>query len=170
MVRLNRHQQGLSLLELLVTLTIAVALLLGVLPSFNQWIDDRRLHSAAGSLLDALRLVRSEAINSGYSAGLIIADDGPVAVEWVTAQSSECTAELRCLRWRSAADIAVARRDLAVDQLHYQATGRPLEDGAEPVCFTLQKVGSDLIAYTVRLRPTGVPVLVVPAVQQTPCA
>lgn len=161
--------RGFTLLELLLTLTVALLMLLVAVPSFNQWVADKRLRIAAGSLQESLLLVRSEAVNSGYSVGLLVADSGTVEANWVAANSESCSEVLRCLRWRSAADIVVQRRDTSSPLLRYDRNGRPLDDGAAPVCFTLADATASSPAYQLLLRPSGTPLLNKLITGQLPC-
>ncbi|TQV76829.1 prepilin-type N-terminal cleavage/methylation domain-containing protein [Aliikangiella marina] len=62
---MTSKQQGFTLSELLLTVTIA-AILLGVaLPSFNNLIAESKLTSTTNALIGALNLARSEAIEAG---------------------------------------------------------------------------------------------------------
>jgi len=161
--------RGFTLLELLLTLSIALVVLLVAVPSFNQWIADKRLRIAAGSLQESLMLVRSEAVSSGYSVGLIIAESGVVEANWIDSSSEGCSEVLRCLRWRAAGDIIVERRDTSSPLLRYDRTGRPLDDGTAPVCFTIAAAGATSPSFRVLLRSSGAAVLHKLRAEQLPC-
>ncbi len=58
----NRYSQGLTLIEVLITLMVA-SVLLGVgIPNFNQFIANNRMATAANDLVSAMHLARGEAI------------------------------------------------------------------------------------------------------------
>ena len=62
----NTLQRGLTLIELLVTLTIAVVLLTVAVPSFVDMIASNTATSYANDLLGDINYARSEAITRGY--------------------------------------------------------------------------------------------------------
>jgi prepilin-type N-terminal cleavage/methylation domain-containing protein len=57
-----KYIQGFNLIELMITLTIAIILVLIALPSFNSYIANQRSNAISTSLLAALHYARSEAI------------------------------------------------------------------------------------------------------------
>lgn len=63
---MNAHgQRGVSLIELMVTITIlGILILLGV-PSFQQWALDTRIRTVTESIQNGLRLARNEASQRG---------------------------------------------------------------------------------------------------------
>jgi type IV fimbrial biogenesis protein FimT len=61
----NKFQQGLSLIELLITMTIAVILLAVGVPSFIEFTTSNTASSYANDLLGDLNYARSEAITRG---------------------------------------------------------------------------------------------------------
>ncbi len=56
------EQQGLTMIELLITVTILGILLMIAIPSFNRWVVDWRLTNAVNSFRSSLLVARSEAI------------------------------------------------------------------------------------------------------------
>ena len=68
-------QQGFTLIELMVTLTIT-AVLLGIgVPSFRSMIENNRITAATNDLVNALQLARSEAIKRGIPVVLCASSD-----------------------------------------------------------------------------------------------
>lgn len=57
-----RRQAGFTLIELMVTLTLAVLLTLAAIPSFSVWIQNARVRAVAESLQSGLRLAQAEAV------------------------------------------------------------------------------------------------------------
>ncbi|WP_394790032.1 GspH/FimT family pseudopilin [Rhodoferax sp.] len=54
--------RGFTLIELMVTLTIGVFLLLALVPSFSTWVANARVRSVAEEMQNSLRLAQAEAI------------------------------------------------------------------------------------------------------------
>jgi type IV fimbrial biogenesis protein FimT len=78
---LNRHSNGVTLIELMIGLTIISCLLLVGMPSFTNWIQDLQIRGAAESIQSGLLLARSEAIRRNRPVQLTLADAGGL-VEW----------------------------------------------------------------------------------------
>jgi type IV fimbrial biogenesis protein FimT len=57
-----RRQQGLTLVELMVTLAVAIILLAVGMPMFNGIVANNRATAQANNLLSAMKLARSEAV------------------------------------------------------------------------------------------------------------
>ena len=65
-----KHQSGLSLIELLITVAI-VAIIAGIAaPGFNQLVQDNRTTQAANQLLSLINYARSEAIKTRAAVSL----------------------------------------------------------------------------------------------------
>jgi len=62
---MTRTGQGFTLIELMVTVSVAAVLLAVGVPSFQTTVKNNRLTAAANSLVGALNLARSEAIKRG---------------------------------------------------------------------------------------------------------
>lgn len=62
---MNRRQQGLTLIELMVTLAVAIVLLAIGIPAFQGIEANSRAVAQANSLVTALSLARSEAVSRG---------------------------------------------------------------------------------------------------------
>ncbi|WP_295803180.1 GspH/FimT family protein [uncultured Microbulbifer sp.] len=62
------HSRGLTLLELLITLSILAILVAIGIPSFTTQIESSRTHTAADELYQAIQLTRSKAISANRRA------------------------------------------------------------------------------------------------------
>ena len=71
---MNR-ENGFTLIELMITLVIAVILLTVAVPSFNTTIKDNRLITDANRLVSSLSLARSEAVKHGRTATVCVSSD-----------------------------------------------------------------------------------------------
>jgi type IV fimbrial biogenesis protein FimT len=69
-LRVLRSEKGFTLVELMVTLTIAAILLMVAVPSFTQMIASSAVSSNVNSFLADMRYARSEAIRRGSEVAL----------------------------------------------------------------------------------------------------
>lgn len=74
----RRHPTGFTLVELLVTISIAAILLAIALPSFQGSLRSNRVATTGNELLASLSLARSEAIRSTRGGGVCTSTDGLV--------------------------------------------------------------------------------------------
>ncbi len=70
-----RRQRGLTLIELMVTVTVLVIILLFSAPLFTTWNANTRIRSAAESLQNGLRLAQSTALSTNSSVTLRLTED-----------------------------------------------------------------------------------------------
>ncbi len=56
------RQRGFSMVELMVTLTILVLLVLAAMPSIGTWLDNTRIRNEGDSLITGLQTARGEAV------------------------------------------------------------------------------------------------------------
>jgi len=69
------YQQGFTLLELLITLSILSILMFVAIPGLNQWVADGKVAETSHRLRAALALAREEAIRRGYRVTLCVSTD-----------------------------------------------------------------------------------------------
>jgi type IV fimbrial biogenesis protein FimT len=85
----RRNPSGFTLVELMITLTIAAVLLLLGLPSFFAWLQSSQIRNSADSILNALALARTEAIRRNT----------PVNFQLVTTVTASCTVSTSGTSW-----------------------------------------------------------------------
>ncbi len=74
MMKSRRNQQGLTLVEIAVTLTIAAVLYMQAVPTFTTWIGNAQTRTAAESILNGLQLARAEAIRRNRMVQFVVTD------------------------------------------------------------------------------------------------
>jgi type IV fimbrial biogenesis protein FimT len=74
--RARRAEQGLTLIELLVTLAIAAVLLASAAPPMSRLLHSVNLSTTSNALLSSLRLARSEALRRGARVAMCRSSDG----------------------------------------------------------------------------------------------
>lgn len=72
----QRQQSGVTLIELLVTISIAAILMAIAVPSFQDFFRRARLDSAASDFMATLNYARSEAIRRGVLVSVCKSNDG----------------------------------------------------------------------------------------------
>ncbi len=83
--RIPARQAGLTLLELLVTLTVTAILGVTVVPAMLDLIDRNRISASLNELVTHIHLARSQAIKNRYRAILCPSNDGRTCLrsgEW----------------------------------------------------------------------------------------
>jgi type IV fimbrial biogenesis protein FimT len=70
MTNKKRTAQGLTLIELVITIAVAGILLGLAVPSFSEMIEQNRMASLANQMITALNLARSEAVKRGIPVDL----------------------------------------------------------------------------------------------------
>ena len=84
---MSTRQQGFTLVELMVTLAVAIILLAVGMPLFSGIVGSNRATTQANELVSALKLARSEAVKRGAEVIVCSAKDGEyeecgVAEDW----------------------------------------------------------------------------------------
>jgi len=72
MMTLRAQMLGFTMIELIVTMTIAGILMALAVPAFNTFIQNQRLTTAANSLVLSLNLARSEALKRDLATGVTV--------------------------------------------------------------------------------------------------
>lgn len=72
----RRRLQGLSLIEILVVVAIVAVLAAAGIPSFNDWIQNTQIRTAAESIASGLQNARAEAIRRGTPIEFTLTGNG----------------------------------------------------------------------------------------------
>lgn len=60
--KLSSHEQGFTLVELMITIAVFIVLTVLAIPSFQQWIANTKIRSTTESVLAGFQLARAEAV------------------------------------------------------------------------------------------------------------
>lgn len=78
-MRTPTSQQGITIIELMVAITV-LALLIGFgVPSYSTWMANSQIRNAAESLQNGLRLAQAEAARRNTRVDLVLTDDAPTS-------------------------------------------------------------------------------------------
>lgn len=80
MQKMKNQSAGLTLVELMVTLVVAIVLLAVGIPFTDRFIERNRMTTEANALVAALNLARSEAVKTGVTATVCAVND-PAALD-----------------------------------------------------------------------------------------
>lgn len=77
--RIGRKLGGMSMIELLIALAVLGLLTALGLPSFNAWLHNTKLRTAAESLQSGLQMGRAEAVRQNRNVEFVLTNDMPIA-------------------------------------------------------------------------------------------
>ncbi len=87
--RPTHQHRGFTLVELMVVVAILAIILLAAIPSFQRWIESRRLIGLADNVLNDLRYAQSEAIKTGTPVVITFHTDGNTWTYRITAANGD---------------------------------------------------------------------------------
>ena len=143
-----RRSLGFTLVELMVTVSIAAVLAALAVPSFQQLIASQRMRSASMDMVSDLVLARSEALKRGATVQVMPAGAGWVGGWTVRLQN------LSTLSERSTIGRGILVSSTAAS-VSFDMNGRVVNDGST-VRFALEEVGGTR-KRCVSLDPSGRP-------------
>lgn len=143
-----KKQTGFTLIELIVTLTVAAILITLAVPNFREFLLNNRLTSVANEFIAAANLARSEAIKRGRNATVCVSDNSMDAAPtcsggtdwgdgwlvWVDADGSGVVNGDERLRVGDALDNTGVTFTGTLSQFRYNSTGAVNNTGTIQVC------------------------------------
>lgn len=164
---MESKQSGLTLIELMVTMAVAITLMGVGVPLFSSMVDSNRATTQANALSSALYLARSEAVKTGNRATVCPKEDASPASlacgdsgDWVNgwmvyrgAAVATVTAADLVRSWAAPAGTTITT---AVDSLTYTNAGEL--DGGGPLQLTLSVVGcaaGSALRRVITITPVG---------------
>lgn len=92
-------QRGVTLIEMMITLTIAAILLTIGAPSISDWVQNTRIHTSAESIMSGLHLARAEAVRRNVQVQFQLTGTAPHDGSWtagcVTPDGTNCPAVIQ---------------------------------------------------------------------------
>lgn len=110
MLSRGNNQRGVTLVEMLIGMAIVGILLAVAVPSFNSWVQNAQVRTAAQSIMDGLQLARAEAVKSNAQVRFNLSSAaGQVDWDVCSTAASPCPAA-NILQSRSSAEGSVNAR------------------------------------------------------------
>lgn len=88
LVGFRKFGQGFTLIELVITLTIASILLVVAVPGFNQFVQSNRLSAGTNDFIATISFTRSEALKRASGVGLCPSNSGGTGCDFGTSWAS----------------------------------------------------------------------------------
>jgi type IV fimbrial biogenesis protein FimT len=146
------RQRGFTLVELMVTVTILVLMLLAALPSIGTWLDNTRIRNAADSLQNGLQQARSEAVRRNQSVSFwLVALNNPAEL------SNDCTLSSASGSWIVSVNSPIGHCADAPSTISSPmlVTGRPAGDGGSRVAINALQSDGTTAGTTVTFNGFG---------------
>jgi type IV fimbrial biogenesis protein FimT len=93
-------QLGVTLIELIVSITIISILLMLAIPSYRTWVQHQQVRAGAESILNGLRLARNSAVSNNAMARFVLCDANNSTTTWevlaASATAAAPTASFAC--------------------------------------------------------------------------
>jgi len=161
-----KWQNGVTLIELMVTLSVAAILMSLAIPSFREAIISNRLTTINNEFIGAINFVRSEAIKSGQSVTLCKSttgndcstvnttfwENGWIAFVDLDADGTLDTGETLLKVWPTLPSGYTLRSATFNDFLRYNSQGATTGTGSFAVCQNSEETGAKAVIIT-RVRP-----------------
>ncbi|MFY9261471.1 MAG: prepilin-type N-terminal cleavage/methylation domain-containing protein [Gallionella sp.] len=141
MLTLTDKQQGMTLLEVIISLVVAGGMMALGLPVAGDWIDANRIKATADSMLNGLQLTKMEAVRRNTRSRFVLTDTptfsalpnvGGQAGDWemCTADSTGSFVGNRDQVWRATENGTPVRIGVSTAALATQNFNQPLAAGA----------------------------------------
>ena len=157
---LARPCAGLTLIELMVTLAVAVVMMAMAVPSMADFLENHQVAAIKSSLSGAVALARTEAVKRGQSVILQAIGDGPAGNEYVNGwevvvdEDGSGSAGSGETRLRRAAQVQDRLRSGGPRSLVFLPSGALSVQAAQ--VFTLCRQGGSNAGFRLTVAPSGV--------------
>lgn len=88
MLILRKRQSGMSLIEIIISMTVLVIVMALGIPSFYEWVQNQQIRAGAEAIMNGLQLARSEAIQRNLTVKFVVA---PPGTGWTVSESTSGT-------------------------------------------------------------------------------
>lgn len=153
MLKRRASQHGLSLVEVMVVVSLAVILLMAGAPTFSAWLGNARLRSASESILSGLQLARAEAVNR----------NARVRFQFVTTLDNSCALSASSFNWvvnldpEAVADEVAGKCGMAPDDAVAPRILRKPDGIATPAGMVVETGGVTNVVFNGLGRPISLP-------------
>jgi type IV fimbrial biogenesis protein FimT len=167
------RQRGFTLVELMVTLTILVLLMLAVMPSLGTWLDNTRIRNEGDSIITGLQTARGEAVrrNENVSFWLVkLTDPATLANDcsllstsgsWMVSVSNpenQCAADATSTDPTVNTAGVIAGRPMGSDSTHVSVDAKQSDGTTASTVVTFNgfgRVANSTAIATINLNGTG---------------
>lgn len=136
------QQQGFTLVELMIALTILSVMMAFAIPAFNDFTNQRRMITNVNSLVSAINLARSEASRQGTEVTVQAQDASDADNEWGPGF---------CVTPNDPGDCAASVRTFQLDGNNTTFNATDDFDGVDSITYTAQGLQEDGFIGTIRL-------------------
>lgn len=157
---LSRPRAGLTMIELMVTLAVAVVMMAMAVPSMGDFLENHQVAAVKSSLSTAVALARSEAVKRGQPVILQAIGDGPDGNEYVNGwevvvdEDGNGSAGNGELRVRRVAQVQDKLRSGGPRSLAFLPSGALSVPAAR--VFTLCRQSGSNAGFSLTVAPSGV--------------
>ena len=140
-------QQGLSLVELMITVAIFVILALMALPLFTTWLASQQVRTATEAVLDGLRVAQGEAIKRNQAVRFVLTP----ATGWEAQLYSDDSVLKSALFKEGALKVKFTATPLGTTTVAFDGLGRILDKDLAPLAARVTwEVDSSTVSSGVR--------------------
>jgi len=116
------HETGFTLIELLIALSVAAFLLTIAMPSFSDFMRNSEIRSTSESIVNGIRLARSEAANRNQNVTFTLAGGGSPG--WTVTQASDSSLIQRYSSQEGGSHVTVAATPARALAVTFNGLGR----------------------------------------------
>jgi len=123
------EQRGLSLIELMVAVAVAIILALMAMPVYQTWVAGQQVRAATESLLDGIRIAQGEAIKRNQAVRMVF-DNGD---GWEVQLDSDDSVLRTATRKEGSTQVKLSVAPVGADSIVFDGLGRVLDKDLAPL-------------------------------------
>lgn len=123
------EQRGLSLIELMVAVAVAIILSLMAMPVYQTWVAGQQVRAATESLLDGIRIAQGEAIKRNQPVRMVF-DNGD---GWEVQLDADDSVLRTATRKEGSKQVKLAVTPIGADSVVFDGLGRVLDKDLAPL-------------------------------------